>query len=69
MIKKFKHWLIERFLPVYLKEELLKENEWLREKNREQEIYIRQLNAYIDGLELGLRSQRRIVINNAEVKS
>ena len=68
-MKKFKHWLIERFLPVYLKEELLKENKRLREKNREQEIYIRQLNAYIDGLELGLRSQRRIVINNGEVKS
>lgn len=68
-MRKFKHWLIERFLPVYLKEELLKENERLREKNREQEIYIRQLNAYIDGLELGLRSQRRIVINNGEVKS
>ena len=67
-MKKFKRWLIDHFLPVYLKEELLKENDQLRAKLKEQETHLRELNAYIEGLEYGLRSQRRIVINNGEVK-
>lgn len=67
-MKKFRRWLIDHFLPVYLKEELLKENDRLRDKIREQDVHFKQLNAYIDGLEYGLRSQRRIVINNGEVK-
>lgn len=67
-MKKFKRWLIDHFLPVYLKEELLKENNRLRETIREQETHIKELNAYIDGLEYGLRRQRHITINNGEVK-
>lgn len=67
-MKKFKRCLIDHFLPVYLKEELLKENDQLRAKLKEQETHLRELNAYIEGLEYGLRSQRRIVINNGEVK-
>lgn len=67
-MKKFRRWLIDHFLPVYLKEELLKENDRLRDTVREQEIHIKELNAYIDGLEYGLRRQRHITINNGEVK-
>ena len=67
-MRKFKRWLIDHFLPVYLKEELLKENDQLRVKLQEQETHLRELNAYIEGLEYGLRNQRRIVINNGEVK-
>lgn len=67
-MKRFRRWLIDHFLPVYLKEELLKENDRLRANLQEKETHIRELNAYIEGLEYGLRSQRRIVINNGEVK-
>lgn len=67
-MKKFKRWLIDHFLPVYLREELLEENKRLLAKIQEQAIHIKQLNAYIDGLEYGIRNQRRIVINNGEVK-
>lgn len=67
-MKKFKRWLIDHFLPVYLKEELLKENNRLQEKIQEQETHIKELNAYIDGLEYSLRRQRHITINNGEVK-
>lgn len=66
MIKRLKRWLIEQILPIWAREELMKENERLQEKNREQEVHIKQLNAYIDGLEYGIRNQRRIVINNGE---
>lgn len=65
MIKKIKIWLYNRFLPIWLKEILLadyraalKENENLRK-----ELAVK--NAYITGLEAGIKSVRRIVINNS----
>lgn len=61
---KMKRWLIEQFLPVYLKKEELKEIDRLQKENQELRVHIRELNAYIDGLELGLRAQRRITIHN-----
>lgn len=63
-MKKVRHWLYEHFLPVWLKADLLKENERLGKEVQEQQIHIRELNAYIDGLELALRCQHRIIINN-----
>lgn len=67
-MKRIKLWLIEKILPIWAREELLKENKQLREKLQEQETHIKQLNAYIDGLETGIKAQRRIVINTGEVK-
>lgn len=67
-MKRIKLWLINRVLPVWAKEELLRENKQLREKLQERETHIKQLNAYIDGLEAGIKAQRRIVINAGEVK-
>lgn len=67
-MRKIKRWLIERLLPVWAKKDLLKEIDRLQQINHEQEIHIKQLDAYIDGLEYGIRNQRRIVINNGEVK-
>lgn len=63
-MKKIKHWLITRVLPVWAKESLLRENEHLTEENRELKARINQLLSYIDGLEAGMKSQRRVVINN-----
>lgn len=65
-MKRIKRWLIERFLPIYLKEELMKENKRLEAENEKLRIRIKELNAYADGLEFGLRSQRRLVINSRE---
>lgn len=65
-MKRIKQWLRERFLPVYLKEDLQRENDRLREEIRELRIHIRELNAYADGLEYGLRNQRRFVVNGRE---
>ena len=64
MRKKLKMWLVNRFLPVYLRENLLNE---LREKDtliERQEREIDRLNAYISGMEMALRSQRKIAIRN-----
>lgn len=67
MIKRIKNWLYNRFLPMWLKESLLadyraalKEIEDLRN-----ELAIK--DAYITGLEAGVKSMRRIVINNSTV--
>lgn len=68
-MKKIRQWMTRRFLPVYLKEALLKENERLLGELREKEIHIRELNAYIEGLEFALRAQRKLVIRSGEGKS
>lgn len=63
-MKAFKLWLVNKILPIWAKAELMRQIQDLQKKVREQEVKIRELNAYADGLEMGLRSQRRIVINN-----
>ena len=62
MIKKFKRWLIEKFLPVYAKQELLEAYEKEKARNAELVQKIERLNAYIDGMESGQNALRRIVI-------
>ena len=68
MIRRIKRWLIERILPVWAREELMAEIERLKESNRQLAAECDRLNAYIEGLETGIRAQRRIVINNGELK-
>lgn len=68
MIKKFKNWLIHRFLPVVAREILVADNTRLQEEVRECHKTIERLEAYISGLEAGIKSQRRIVINTGEAK-
>lgn len=65
-MKKWKKWLICRFLPLWAREELLGENERLRRENEALKSKIQRLSAYIDGLETGIRNQRKIVIYNRE---
>jgi hypothetical protein len=65
---KIKRWLIERILPVWAREALMAEIERLKESNQQLTAECDRLNAYIEGLETGIRAQRRIIINNGEVK-
>lgn len=65
---RIKRWLVNKILPVWAKEVLLTENERLFEENRRLKTENAQLNAYIDGLEAGIRAQKRITINTGEVK-
>ena len=64
MIKKFKQWLIDRFLPMWAKETVLKENRELRQKVEELKNKLQVQSAYIAGIERGTQALRRIVINN-----
>ena len=63
-MRHVRKWLLERFLPAWAKVSVYRENRALRDKLERQEQDIRELNAYIDGLETALRSMRRIVIQN-----
>lgn len=63
-MKKLKIWLWDRFLPAWAKSSVYKENVVLRERVSALESEIARLNAYIDGLEIGIKSQRRIQIKN-----
>ena len=60
---KFKKWLIGEFLPVWVKQTLLEENAKLKGEVAALEKKLAEQYAYIDGLEAGIRAQRRIVIN------
>ena len=64
---KFKHWLYTKFLPDWCRHDMMETNQHLTEVILKQKQEIDRLNAYISGLESGIRSQRRIVIRN-EVK-
>ncbi len=66
-MRRFRKWLLEKFLPAWAKDSVYAENKRLLAQLERQAQDMRELNAYIDGLETALRSMRRIVINN-EVK-
>lgn len=69
MIQKFRQWLVQRFLPAWARAELTEEIRQLRQEKERLERKIGILNAYIDGLETGIRNQRKIIIRNGEGKA
>ena len=66
MIKKFKNWIINRFLPVVAREMLVRDNERLSKEVRLCQEEIGRLKSYIAGLETGIKAQRRIIVNAGE---
>ncbi len=59
-----KRWLQERFLPMWAKESVLADNRRLRRENEKLSQLIAQKDAYIQGLQQGLRAGKRISIYN-----
>lgn len=68
MLRKLKKWLVERFLPMWAKETILEDNRRLCDEIAKLRRQLDKKDAYIEGLEAGMRAQRRIVINNGEGK-
>lgn len=59
---KFKRWLYLKFLPDWCRHDLMETNKQLVNTISKQKVEIDRLNAYIDGIETGMRTQRRISI-------
>ena len=57
-----KKWFLERFLPMWAKETVLKDNRQLRRDNRALQLQIDRLESYIRGLETGIRAGKKINI-------
>lgn len=64
MIKRIKKWFYDRFLPMWAKETILADYRQLCKENQRLAQEIAKKNAYIEGLQMGLKAQRRIIINN-----
>ena len=58
-----KKWLQDYFLPLWAKQTLLWEKNQLERENLELRREIERLEAYIDGVKIGIRAGKRIVIN------
>lgn len=65
-MKRFKIWLMEKFLPAWAKLEAAEERERMQKRIRELEEENRQLKSYITGMQDALRRQRKIVINTGD---
>lgn len=68
MMNRFKRWLYNKFLPAYCKDDLMEENERLSAIVVEQRHEIERLKTYINGVERGIRHQKRIIIHTGEAK-
>lgn len=62
-----KKWLRERYLPAYLRDDLLEENKRLRKCVEDQEHEIQRLNSYIDGM-MDAMVRTRVVIKAGKVE-
>ena len=60
-MNRLNKWL-SRWLPDWTAEQLEAENRHLTERVRELKAENARLNAYLDGLEGGLRAQRRVIV-------
>lgn len=59
-----KKWLCDHFLPMWAKETVLAENRRLRKENEKLSQLVEQKDAYIQGLQQGIRAGKRISIYN-----
>jgi cell division protein FtsB len=63
-MSKFKKWFFEKYLPAYCREKLTEENEDLKKQLQQAAAENRELKAYINGMQTGLKSVKKIQINN-----
>ena len=54
-----KNWLVNKFLPMWAKETVLRENRALRQENLALQQEVSRLEAYAQGLRTGLRAVGR----------
>ena len=57
-----KKWLIDTFLPMWAQQTVLADNKAMAKKIKDLQQQNKELSAYIRGLEVGIRSSRRVHI-------
>ena len=64
MITRFYTWLRLHFLPEWARRQLMEENQRLVRQLAELQQENQRLESYIEGMQDGLRRQRRVIIYN-----
>ncbi len=64
MIERFYTWLRLHFLPEWARRQLMEENQRLVRQLAELQQENQRLESYIEGMQDGLRRQRRVIIYN-----
>ena len=54
-----KNWLVNKYLPMWAKETVLRENRQLKQENQALQQEVSRLDAYARGLRTGLRAVHR----------
>lgn len=65
-MKRLKRWLSERVLPVWARQELLRQIRSLEEENERLRSVVALKEEYIDGLKWGVRALRRVVVEEGK---
>ena len=65
-MRKLKRWLIDRVLPVWAREQLLKEIDRLKDENERLRQVVALKEEYIDGMKWCGRALRRVVVEEGK---
>lgn len=65
---RMKEWFRRQFLPEWAREQLLRENRALRGQLEKKEREIERLEAYIQGMQAGVRARNRLAARGWEVE-
>lgn len=65
---KLKEWFWRRFLPEWARDQLLRENAALRSQLEKKDREIERLEAYIQGMQAGVRARNRLAARSWEVE-
>ncbi|MDY4166974.1 MAG: hypothetical protein SOY27_05720 [Fournierella sp.] len=65
---KWKEWFWRRFLPEWARDQLLRENAALRAREDRLNREIERLEAYIQGMQAGVRDCNRLAARSREVE-
>lgn len=67
-MRKMKAWFWQRFLPEWARDQLMRENAALRAREDRLNREIERLEAYIQGMQAGVRARNRLAARSWEVE-
>lgn len=67
-MRKMKEWFWRRFLPEWARDQLMRENAALRSQLERKDREIERLEAYIQGMQAGVRARNRLAARSWEVE-